>query len=220
MRAVLIVLATALAVSAALAASSEYAPLRTPDPVKQARAEALVAATKTQGVWRVDITGGITHIASGLPCHVNDGTTQVVELVVHATPAEGVSCRFEDNSPARKAMYVVSVYAHQGLTREQLLLQAAVPIRTAHPAWKEGEMPKDFSIKVTDDQTGEDLTPVATRFATDGPAEEFSSLWVGKTGHWAIKVYAIYPKANAAKIELSALAFWASAHMCLSGECR
>lgn len=189
-----------------------------PDPIKKARAEALVAATKTQGIWRVDGTGGITHIASGLSCNVTDSTTQVVELVVRPTLAQGVSCRYEDNSPAEKATFVLSVYANQGLTREQLLAQAAAPIRSAHPDWKEVAPPRIF-IKVTDDNTGEDLTPVATRFATSESPETLSSLWVGKTGPWAIKVHATYLKANADKGESGALGFWAVAHLCLTGEC-
>lgn len=210
------ILVTLLA--ATLAASTAQADQRAPDPIKKARAEALVAASKSQGVWRVDATGGITHIASGLTCHVTDSTNQVVELVVHPTPAQGVSCRYEDNSPAEKATFVLSVYANQGLTREQLRAQSVEPIRAAHPDWKEVEPPKIF-ITVTDDNTGEDLTPVATRFATGGSSQEFSSLWIGKTGSWAIKVHATYPKATAEKTEMGALGFWAVAHLCLTGEC-
>jgi hypothetical protein len=129
-----------------------------------------------------------------------------------------VSSLSSNNTPAEKATFVLSVRPHRGLTREQLFAQSVTPIRTAHPGWKEVDPPKIF-ITVTDDNTGEDLTPVATRFALSGPPEAYASFWVGKTGTWAIEVDATYPKASAEKTEMGALGFWAVAHLCLTGEC-
>jgi len=56
-------LATLLVLCAA--ATSANAEDRKPDPVKKATAEALIAETKSDGVWHTDDTGEITHVQAG-----------------------------------------------------------------------------------------------------------------------------------------------------------
>ncbi|MFM9863163.1 MAG: hypothetical protein ACKVRO_06110 [Micropepsaceae bacterium] len=197
----------------ALAGSPVAAKERAPDSVKKAKAEALVAQTKSDGVWRTDGTGEITHLASGLKCAVSgDGDPiQLKELIVYPKAALGVSCAFTHTTEAGLTDTTLYVYSALGLTNEQLLAQSVGAIEMAHPDWKRTDGPS-LSIEIKG-KAGNAVAPAAARFATAGSPEKFSSIWVGAARSWAIKVRTTYPRADATPMELMSLVYWAHARL-------
>jgi hypothetical protein len=208
-----ILIALALLVSAAIAPL--HAEEQAPDPVKKAKALALIADAKVDGVWRTDEAGEITHIRSGLRCAVSDADdpTQLTDLTVFPNNDKGsdVSCGFSSKGKAGQTTLTLYVYLANGRTAEQLLEEAVSAIRQAHADWKSIPAP-EIGISITD-QKGRRIVPLSARFEQSGSPAQYSSVWVGVAGLWAIKVRATYPQADAQTAELRSVIKWTRTHL-------
>lgn len=219
MRLLATIVVTVAAVFAATAGA--HAEDRTPDPVKKAKAEALIAETKSDGVWRADDTGEITHIQSGLQCAVagDDDIIQLIGLSTYPSVEKGtnVSCSFTLKGPTDAVSHItLYAYAAEGRSDRQLLDQSIAEAQTLHPDWKLEGGPA-MTIGITD-KAGKKLEPLSARFTFGASPKMFSSIWVGAVRNWAIKVRSTYPKDDASTAEMMSIIWWAGAHLHVTGD--
>ena len=188
---------------------------RLPDPAKQAAAEAMIAKTNSQGVWRSDDTGKITLIQSGMDCSVTtEGDLfQLTGLTVYQNAENGadVSCNYALKLDHGSGTMTVYAFKANGRPNEQLLGEAVGQAKAVHPDWTLIGKPK-LNIGMNGKGEGK-IQPLSALFEFGTSPKMYSAIWVAASGEWAVMVRTTYPEADAMLAETMSIVSWAYASL-------
>jgi hypothetical protein len=172
-------------------------------------AAALVAdADPTSSVFRVDPSGGVTHIQSGMTCVLGSEKLRLTKLIIVTTAKLGDDVACDYVTPGGKT----TIFATRANGRDIRLVAFDIfrAMKVMYPKGELAEPPLVASYPGLPD-------PHVGSLKISGPhGNQISSAWVAQAGDWVVEVRATYPASERHDNELLAAVGSISARMSIN----